>query len=250
MSSIIRVKKESHYVVLNKTALNDDRLSWKAKGLHAYMLSKPDDWVFHDTELQKHAKDGRDALKTAIKELKDLGYMKRIRHRGESGKFIYETVVYEIPQLDLPSTEKPYTDNPVPEKPLTENPKLLSNDVLNNDLLSNDLRTTTTENPVRFYESNLGMLSPLQMQEIWDWNNDYNGQSEILIEAMKIALDRNKKNMGFVKYLLKNWQDRGAKTLADVQALETEWNGKGGVKGATAKKSVNVSGLEGYNFDW
>jgi DnaD/phage-associated family protein len=84
---------------------------------------------------------------------------------------------------------------------------------------------TAAENPVTFFESNLGRLSPIQMQEMWEWSDDFNGQNDILIHAMKIALDRNKKNMGFVKYLLKNWQDRGAKTLNDVQALETEWNG-------------------------
>lgn len=247
MSNIIRVKKESHYVVLNKTALNDTRLSWKAKGLHAYMLSKPDDWTFHDIELQKHAKDGRDALKSALKELKDLGYMKRIRNRGQGGKFEYETIVYEIPQTDEPVTDRPHTENPPTGKPLTENPQLLSNELLNNDLLSNDISTTTTENPVRFYENNLGMLSPIQMQELWNWNNDYNGQSDILIYAMKIALDRNKKNMGFVKFLLKSWKDKGAKTLTDVQALETEWNGGG--RSGTNKQTSN-SEADKYNFNF
>ncbi|MGD6898631.1 Lin1244/Lin1753 domain-containing protein [Bacillus infantis] len=90
---------------------------------------------------------------------------------------------------------------------------------------SKEEESAATENPVTFFESNLGRLSPIQMQEMWEWSEDFNGQNEILIHAMKIALDRNKKNMGFVKYLLKNWQDRGAKTLNDVQALETEWNG-------------------------
>ncbi len=250
MGSIIRVKKESHYVVLNKTALNDNRLSWKAKGLHAYMLSKPDDWTFHDTELQKHAKDGRDSLKSAIKELKQYGYMKRIKKRVDGGKFDYETIVYEIPQMEEPLMDRPQTENPSTGKPLTENPQLLSNEELNNDLLSNDKNTTTTtttENPIQFYENNLGMLSPIQMQELWNWNNDFNGQSEILIYAMNIALDRNKKNMGFVKYLLKGWKDKGAKSLTDVQAIETEWNGGG--RSGTNKQTFN-SKADKYNFNF
>lgn len=142
MSNIIRVKKQSNYVVMNKTSLMDERLSWKAKGLHAYMLSMPDDWCFYDSELQKHAKDGRDSLKSALKELRELGYMKRVRHRNQDGTFDYETIVYEIPQTDdplpgKPQTEKPSTDYPLTDEPLTENPQLLNNKELSINELNN-----------------------------------------------------------------------------------------------------------------
>ncbi len=140
MSNIIRVKKQNNYVVMNKTSLMDDRLSWKAKGLHAYMLSMPDDWTFYDTELQKHAKDGRDSLRSALKELRDLGYMKRVRHRNEEGKFDYETIVYEVPHTDSPLTGKPQTGKPSTDEPSTENPKLLNNNELSiNELNNNEL---------------------------------------------------------------------------------------------------------------
>ncbi len=44
--TIVRVNKRSNpYVVIDKTALNDDRLSWKAKGVLCYLLSLPDDWI-------------------------------------------------------------------------------------------------------------------------------------------------------------------------------------------------------------
>jgi uncharacterized phage protein (TIGR02220 family) len=135
---IYRVKKNSNFVVLNKTSLNDPNLTWKAKGLLAYMLSKPDDWLFYDTELEKHAKDGRESLKAAIKELKKHGYMKRERKRNEDGKFDYETSVFETPHTEKPLTEKPCTEKPCTVKPLTENPQLLNNDELSIDVLNND----------------------------------------------------------------------------------------------------------------
>ncbi|AJH78865.1 hypothetical protein [Heyndrickxia coagulans] len=143
MANIYRVQKNGNYVVMNKTSLMDERLSWKAKGLHAYMLSLPDDWRFYDTELQKHAKDGRDSLRTALKELRDLGYLKRVQHRNEDGTFNYETLVFEVPQMDQPLPGKPLTENPLTEKPLTdypstENPKLLSNKELSIDELNNN----------------------------------------------------------------------------------------------------------------
>jgi len=43
--SIFRIKKHtSPYVILDKTCLEEDALSWRAKGIHAYLISKPDDW--------------------------------------------------------------------------------------------------------------------------------------------------------------------------------------------------------------
>ena len=75
--SIFRVKKNANYVVMNRMALNDERLSWKAKGIIAYMLSMPDDWKFYVKELSDHAKDGEDSLRSGIKDFKECGYLKR-----------------------------------------------------------------------------------------------------------------------------------------------------------------------------
>jgi hypothetical protein len=116
---IIRVVKNRDFVVMNKTALLDHALSWKAKGLHAYMLSMPDDWTFYNNELVKHAKDGRDSFRSAIKELQEAGYVKRFPQQNKDGTFDgWETVVYEYPQGD--STE-------IREISKSDNPKLLNN---------------------------------------------------------------------------------------------------------------------------
>ena len=41
-----RVNKDKNYTTINNTGLKDKRLSWKAKGILAYILTLPDDWVF------------------------------------------------------------------------------------------------------------------------------------------------------------------------------------------------------------
>lgn len=102
--SVFRVvkDKENPYVLMNKTFLNDINLSWKAKGLLAYILSLPDDWQLYETELVKHSKDGKDSLKSAIKELIDQGYIHRgDRIRNEKGHVTgYDYKVFEIPNHD------------------------------------------------------------------------------------------------------------------------------------------------------
>lgn len=65
-----RVFKESgSFVTVHKNFIHDDNLTWKAKGILLYLLSRPDDWQVYESELQKHSADGRDSLKSGIKEL-------------------------------------------------------------------------------------------------------------------------------------------------------------------------------------
>lgn len=118
---------------MDKTALNDKQLSWKAKGIMAFMLSKPDDWTFYLDELATNSTDGVASFKSGFKELKDAGYVKRERHRGEGGKFTWETIVHEVPVA-----ENPLVENPPVEKPLVENRRLLNNEQLNNESTKND----------------------------------------------------------------------------------------------------------------
>lgn len=42
---IVRVsKRDSSYAIIDPYFLSDERLSWKAKGLLGYLLSKPTNW--------------------------------------------------------------------------------------------------------------------------------------------------------------------------------------------------------------
>ena len=96
--SMFRVSKDKDnpYVMINKEFLNDINLSLKAKGLLTYLLSLPDDWQIYESELVQHHKDGRDSLKSAIKELMNNHYIKRSRIRDNEGHLkCYEYRVYE-----------------------------------------------------------------------------------------------------------------------------------------------------------
>src|SRR5699024_11444345 len=77
------------------------------------MLSKPDDWTFYQQELMKHSPDGKTAFNGGFKELRDCGYVEKVRKRLDNGQFEYETIVHERPYTDFPSTDKPSTDKPV-----------------------------------------------------------------------------------------------------------------------------------------
>ncbi|MBA7484973.1 hypothetical protein ES707_20504 [subsurface metagenome] len=99
--SIIRVSKnkKNPYFLMNKTGINDKRLSFKAKGLLAYLISKPDNWYINYHDLCSISINGIKSVRAAVKELTSIGYMVRSQMRKNDGKFTYyDFTVYEIPQ--------------------------------------------------------------------------------------------------------------------------------------------------------
>ena len=112
--SIIRTSKQAaRYTVLDNTALEDVRLSWRAKGLHCYLMSKPDGWKVQVAQLVAGSKEGRDAVYTALGELLEHGYAQRQQQRGGDGRIAaWDYTIYEVPQGSAPLTGKPYTVNP------------------------------------------------------------------------------------------------------------------------------------------
>lgn len=120
--AIRRAKRKSNFTMISNVGLRDINLSFKAKGLLAYMLSLPDDWVFYETELVNHSTDGLASVKTGLKELQEQGYLHRTRERNEKGQ-LKETIwtVHDEPTFDFPML-----DNPTLEKPMLENHTLLN----------------------------------------------------------------------------------------------------------------------------
>jgi hypothetical protein len=82
-NTIFRTTKDKNnpYVMINKIGMEDKRLSWKARGILAYLLSKPDNWKVNLEHLQKQAPDGKTSLRSGIDELKKYGYLIRVAIR-------------------------------------------------------------------------------------------------------------------------------------------------------------------------
>lgn len=72
--SISSRKTPDPFARVSKTILDDDRLSWRAKGIAAYLVGKPDGWKLRVTDLVKHGTDGKHAIRAALNELREFGY--------------------------------------------------------------------------------------------------------------------------------------------------------------------------------
>lgn len=137
--SIIRVSKQERYTVLDNRFLSDPRISFRAVGVLAYLLSKPNDWNVSMSDLCERHTEGRDALYAVIKELTAVGYIIRRQNRLKTGRVgPCEMTVIEWPEgaenvaettppkaKRTPLPKKPHTVKPetvLSESPLTENP--------------------------------------------------------------------------------------------------------------------------------
>ena len=122
--AIYRIHKEDNYVIVDKAFLLNEKISLKAKGLLALLLSYPDDWQFYEAEIVQHAADKVNSLKSGLKELIENGYIVRKHAKDEKGKFkCFEYHIYEKPMLEKPVLEKPMLEKPVLEKPTLLNNK-------------------------------------------------------------------------------------------------------------------------------
>lgn len=119
-SEIIRIqKKRNNFVMLDKGFLEDPRLTFKGKGILAYLLSKPDNWKVIVKDLINHSADGKKAIYAGLRELKACGYYKKVPVRDETNCVIshWESVIYECPN-DEQTSQKP----PSPKKKSEKTP--------------------------------------------------------------------------------------------------------------------------------
>ena len=84
--AVFRVEKNSGYTVMSNHHLRNRALSLKAKGLLSQMLSLPEDWDYTLQGLARINRESIDAIRQAIRELEQAGYIQRSRERDEKGR--------------------------------------------------------------------------------------------------------------------------------------------------------------------
>jgi hypothetical protein len=134
-----------NFTIVQNEIVRNPSLSFKARGLLIYLLSMPADWSSSSTNLARMAPDGRESIRTGMRELHDAGFMVTTKRQTESGHWVTETHVYDTPQL---STENP-TGNPLPrtEKPTTVNLSLYQElSTKNNKRIGSKVTNKKTEN--------------------------------------------------------------------------------------------------------
>jgi hypothetical protein len=152
--TIRRVKdKTGNFTVVSNEVFRRSDLSARAKGIYAYIMTLPDDWLVCKQELYTHFAEGKAALDTGFKELETAGYInKRLLRDGQGHITATEYTVFESAEMnDAPKSENrktvkpPKSDLPFSGYPISVNRTLLSTDTTKNLKELSSGGTSTTE---------------------------------------------------------------------------------------------------------
>lgn len=137
MSQNIQIiaRREDPFARVTKSMLDDPRLSWRAKGIMAYLLGKPPEWKMRVADLTNHAPEGETATRRALNELRAFGYASLSQSRlssGRMGEWVWKICDYPI---FAPDVEKP---NPVAPNPVNRHHS--KKDENKNDLTKNSTK--------------------------------------------------------------------------------------------------------------
>jgi hypothetical protein len=92
--------RRRHFTIVDNATLQDARLSYRARGVLAYLLSLPDGWVTDHRKLASFAVEGERAVLAALKELETHGYLIRRRFQDPTtGRWRTDTELVEVPDV-------------------------------------------------------------------------------------------------------------------------------------------------------
>ncbi|WP_028400581.1 DnaD domain-containing protein [Ectobacillus panaciterrae] len=81
-----------------------------------------------------------------------------------------------------------------------------------------------SKNVFAFYEQNFGTLSPYTSEELAGWIEDLS--EELVLKALQIAHENNKRTLAYVKGILRDWHGKGYTTLREVEEATRKFRKK------------------------
>ena len=205
----IRVKKDARYFTASNEPFNDKQLSWEARGLMGYLLSKPNDWQVNQKDIEKQGTAGREKVRRMLAELRKYGYMNRIRITVEHNKFDWITEVYESPSQNPSITsgfiKSQYTAFQSLAKPHTGKAvDIVSTESLSTKKLNED---DVLAKISKAYESEIGILTPMIADELMEASTAY--PLKWTLDAMRESATQNKRGWKYVLAILSRWKAQG-----------------------------------------
>jgi hypothetical protein len=105
-----KLEFENQFTQIHNAWVRDSKLSYKAKGLLTYLLSHEVGYTITIGQIIRESNDGRQAVRSALEELIQAGYLETKRTTDQRG---YNAgLAYYIKDPAKPKSENPTLDNP------------------------------------------------------------------------------------------------------------------------------------------
>lgn len=255
---IIKKGSADNFMMMQREALQRADMSMKAKGLLAYIMSLPTDWVIHQNELVTHFTDGDKAVRSATNELIKAGYLVRHQSRAESGHF--SEVTYTAVDFIDEEPLSHYRQAVEREAGLrqADNRRLQRNTIQSNsntkkdstntserrtdetdDNYSNSVATAVTVINRSITDNDLDFaFGPIQRQELVEYVTEDGMDVDVVADAIKLTKDSNQSSFKYTDGILKNRLAKHLLTMSAVIDNEKKRNYASDKYGDKQKKEI------------
>lgn len=145
-----RLHNPKGWTSIPNAMLEDRSMSWRARGILGYLLTRPDGWETDSVRLaalsgepgaaRSKRAEGRDAVRSALDEIEAAKYLHRVRVQGSNGRWSTQYYVFDhptdqampadlagqIPLVDEPVDNSGENHPPKPENQASVNPASLT----------------------------------------------------------------------------------------------------------------------------
>lgn len=109
---IHRAEHDNEFTRVKNSLINDERLSFEARGFMVFILSLPDNWNFSVRGLIKQTGLNMSVVERLMSELKKCGYAESKKARDSRGRITaHSWDFYELPQDHI--SKSPYMENTI-----------------------------------------------------------------------------------------------------------------------------------------
>lgn len=234
-----KVNKTKDYTIMSNYHLKEKNMSLKAKGLLSVMLSLPDNWDYSIAGLVAISLENETSIKSALSELKKLGYLEVIKlmpNESETGRIDYIYNIYEKPKQE---GKKQEVENlPLEILEVENQGQLNTNNKYNNiniintkkqniDYINNNSSSIEKGDTIYdFLEQNFGRtLNSIEIEMIREWNDN-----ELTRYAIKQAVLNGKYNVKYINTILVNYRNNSITTVQQAQEEEKKFKSKKEIK--------------------
>jgi len=206
------IKENIPFTMVANEVLYNKNLSFKTKGLYAYLFSKPDTWDFSSSRMVLETKDSRDSIMVMLRELEEAGYL--IRKRLSTGKVEY-TLIFSHNSLsrEMPlGVEKPKSEIAYVAKSLRGESLPISN--IEEKVISKDIVIKKEEKVLCLKLSEFNNVSILEEEKAKLIERFGEKNTSVLIEELGTYLASTGKRYSSHYATLLNW---GKRKIADYQ---------------------------------